>query len=108
MTAILASRSTIEYRLGIGGGFQSLKKRYYFGSYLKEEREYIHSHIHIHSKFVVKTPGNHLNRTLTFKNIWNLCGKIYFLYILHWFIQFKQLNQMGSYKLPLQCNKNCK
>jgi len=26
MTAILASRSKTEYKLGIGGGFQSLKK----------------------------------------------------------------------------------
>jgi hypothetical protein len=72
MTAILASRSTIEYKLGIGGGFQSLKKVLFWQ--LSEGREGIHTH----SKFVVKTPGNRLNRALTFKNIRNLCGKIYF------------------------------
>jgi len=49
MTAILASRSTIEYKLGKGWWISVLEKKYYFCSYLREERVYIH----IHSKSVV-------------------------------------------------------
>jgi hypothetical protein len=62
MTAILASRSTIKYKLGKGCWFSVLEKRYYFGRYLREERVCIYTYIHLHSKFVVKTPGNHLSK----------------------------------------------
>jgi hypothetical protein len=40
MAAILASRPTTEHKLGIGGGFKSLKK-HYFGSYWRKEKECI-------------------------------------------------------------------
>jgi hypothetical protein len=63
MTAILASWSTIEYKLGKGWWISFLEKKVLFWQ-LSELREDIYTYIHIHSKFGVNLFGTgvlHLN-----------------------------------------------